>query len=60
MTRTEQRLLDAMRAKTSAVRDDALRPLTGPLRHQGKVMAAAFRTRHNWRSFGLISIIAGA
>jgi hypothetical protein len=34
MTRTEQRLLDAMRAKTSAVRDDALRPLTGPLRER--------------------------
>jgi hypothetical protein len=30
MTRTEERLLDALRAKTSAVRDEALRPLTEP------------------------------
>jgi hypothetical protein len=36
MTRTEQRLLDAMRAKTSAVRDDALRPLTEPSKERSR------------------------
>ena len=50
MTRTEERLLDALHAKTGAVRDDALRPLADPLpRAKGSAARrSSSRGRRGW------------